>query len=92
MFIKTIEIEGACGDVEISRTPWGVVVLTKDHGQRHAFRSKMEVSREATKEARRTAAVEAAKTLLGVGKDGVPFATNSMIDDILREIDRVIGL
>ena len=83
MFIKKIVIEGVEGDVEISRTETGAVVTAND--------IDAEIDRDMTREDRYAVAWKAAKVICGTTKRGEPNATNSMIHDVLDQIDRVAG-
>ena len=83
MFIKKIVIEGVEGDVEISRTETGAVVTAND--------IDAEIDRDMTREGRYAVAWNAAKVICGTTKRGEPDATNSMIHDVLDQIDRVAG-
>ncbi len=83
MFIKKIVIEGVEGDVEIRRTETGAVVTAND--------IDAEIDRDMTREDRYAVAWNAAKVICGTTKRGEPNATNSMIHDLLDQIDRVAG-
>jgi len=83
MFIKQITIEGVDGDVEIRRTERGAVVIAND--------VEIEVGRDDCREERFIVAYNAAKIVCGTTRKGEPNATNSMIHDVLNEIDRVAG-
>ncbi len=83
MFIKQIVIEGVEGDVEIRRTERGAVVIAND--------VEVEVARDDSRDDRYAVAWNAAKVLCGTTKRGEPNATNSMIHDVLSEIERVAG-
>ncbi|MEO0513578.1 MAG: hypothetical protein AAF108_11920 [Planctomycetota bacterium] len=83
MFIKKIVIEGVEGDVEISRTETGAVVTAND--------IDAEIDRDMTREDRYAVAWNAAKVICGKTNRGEPNATNSMIHDVLDQIDRVAG-
>ncbi|MCL4743275.1 MAG: hypothetical protein KJZ54_13855 [Phycisphaerales bacterium] len=83
MFIKKIVIEGVAGDVEIRRTEHGAVVIAND--------VEIEVARDDTREERYAVAYNAAKVVCGTTTRGEPNATNSMIHDVLNEIERVAG-
>ncbi|MCL4742268.1 MAG: hypothetical protein KJZ54_08700 [Phycisphaerales bacterium] len=83
MFIKQIVIEGVEGDVEIRRTEHGAVVIAND--------IEVEVARDDSREERYAVAYNAAKVVCGTTKRGEPNATNSMIHDVLNEIERVAG-
>ena len=84
MFIKTMTIEGVEGDVEIARTDDGALVTSGN-------RILCEVRRNEDREARYRKACEVAKIICGRDKRGGPNATNSMIHDVLNEIERVAG-
>lgn len=89
MFIKQIVIEGVEGDVEIRRTDRGAVIVANE--------VEIELARDDSPEERWTVAYNAAKVLCGTtkasrfGPAGEPNATNSMIHDVLLEIERVAG-
>ena len=83
MFIKKIVIEGVEGDVEITRTETGAVVTAND--------IDAEIDRDMTQEDRYAVAWNAAKVICGTTKRGEPNATNSMIHDVLDQIDRIAG-
>ena len=83
MFIKKIVIEGVEGDVEIRRTETGAVVTAND--------IDAEIDRDMTREDRYAVAWNAAKVICGTTKRGEPNATNSMIHDLLDQIDRGAG-
>jgi hypothetical protein len=83
MFIKRIVLEGADGDVEITRTDDGATVAAHD--------VEIEVRRDDPREERYGVAYNAAKVLCGTTKRGEPNATNSMIHEVLDLIDRVAG-
>jgi len=83
MFIKQIVIEGVEGDVEIRRTECGAVVIAND--------VEVEVARDDSREERYAIAWNATKVLCGTTKRGEPNATNSMIHDVLNEIECVAG-
>jgi len=83
MFIKQITIEGVEGDVEVRQTDRGAVVIAND--------VEIEVGRDDSREERFTVAYNAAKVICGTTRKGDPNATNSMIHDVLNEIERVAG-
>lgn len=83
MFIKQVVIEGVEGDVEVRRTESGAVVIAND--------VEIEVARDDSREERYAVAYNAAKVICGTTKRGEPNATNSMIHDVLSEIERVAG-
>lgn len=82
MFIKQIVIEGVEGDVEILRVDGGALVIANDIER---FISSAADDRE-----RWEVAWNAAKVLCGT-RGVLPNATNSMVHDIQREIERVAG-
>ena len=83
MQIKTIIIQGDDGDVEIHAADYGAQVIAND--------VLAEVARTDSREDRFAVAFNAAKVIYGTTKRGEPNATNSMIHDVLREIERVAG-
>ncbi len=83
MKIKTIIIEGDAGDVEIHAADYGAQVIAND--------VIAEVARSDDREDRFAVAFNAAKVIYGENKRGEPNATNSMIHDVLHEIERVAG-
>jgi len=92
MFIKQIVIEGVDGDVEVLQIDGGALVTS---GSKILF----EVRANEDRESRYAKAREVAKIICGTvkhhtrwgDKPGDPNATNSMIHDVLNEIDRVAG-
>lgn len=89
MFIKQITIEGVEGDVEIIRIEKGALVTSCN-------RVLCEMREDEHREARFEKAYEVARIVCGQVRDRrtrdmVPNATNSMIHDVLREIERVAG-
>lgn len=83
MFIKRIVLEGALGDVEITRTDEGAEVAANE--------VEIEVRRDDAREERFGVAYNAAKVLCGTTRRGEPNATHSMIHEVLDLIDRVAG-
>jgi hypothetical protein len=83
MFIKTILLEGACGEVAIRRTETGAVVI--------ADRVEVAVGRSDSQEDRFGVALNVARFLYGEDRRGRVNATNSMVHEVLGEIDRVAG-
>jgi len=84
MFIKQITIEGVEGDVEIMRLDDGALVTSGNQ-------IICEVRSDEDREKRYWKAHEVAKVVCGRTRNGEPNATNSMIHDVLREIERVAG-
>ncbi|HMN41866.1 MAG TPA: hypothetical protein PKE29_13560 [Phycisphaerales bacterium] len=93
MFIKTVVIEGIDQEVRISRTQRGAEATIQQR-TRHAGVQDICIAHIARDDddARRFAqAVEVAKVVCGTDKRGNANATNSMIHDVLREMERVAG-
>ena len=89
MFIKQITIEGVEGDVEILHIDNGALITSGNQ-------VLCEVRADEDREARYWKAHEVAKVVCGQCRDRrtrkmVPNATNSMIHDVLNEIERVAG-
>lgn len=87
MFIKQITIEGVDGDVEITRVDGKVSSALVTSGNAILC----EVRADEDREKRFWKAYEVAKVVCGTTRKGEPNATNSMIHDVLNEIDRVAG-
>jgi hypothetical protein len=81
MFIRQIIIEGVEGDVAIKRTERGAEVIAND--------VSFDVDRNDTREERCGVAWNVTRVLCGEAKRGEPNATNSMIHDVLMEIERI---
>ncbi len=93
MNIKTIMIEGHEKDVTISRTDRGAEV-TIEQNTRHAGRQDIciaHIARDEDGNARYAKAVEVAKVVYGTDRRGRAAATNSMVHDVLNEMERVAG-
>ena len=84
MFIRSIEIDGAAGPISIARTDDGALVTA---GNQVHF----EMRRDEDRSARWARACHAAELIYGRDKKGRTAATNSMINDVLSEIERVAG-
>lgn len=89
MFIKRIVIEGVEGDVEIRHDDGGPdgrpgALVIANGVERF-------VARDGAREERWGVARQVAKVLCGATKRGEPNATDSMIHDVLSEIERVAG-
>ncbi len=89
MFIKQITIEGVEGDIEILRIDKGALVTSGND-------ILCEVRADEDREKRYWKAYEVARVVCGQVRDRrtlkmVPNATNSMIHDVLNEIERVAG-
>ena len=93
MNIKTIVIEGHEKDVKISRTERGAEA-TIEQSTRHAGRQDIciaHIARDEDRDARYAKAVEVAKVIYGTDRRGRAAATNSMVHDVLNEMERVAG-
>ncbi len=84
MFYKQIVIEGVEGDVAITHTDEGAAVSA-------GGRVLCQVGRREDEQARFAKAYEVAKVVCGADAKGRPSATNSMICDVMTEIERVAG-
>ncbi|HRQ75577.1 MAG TPA: hypothetical protein PK098_06620 [Phycisphaerales bacterium] len=89
MLIKQITIEadrgtGGTDDIEILRIERGALVTCGN-------RIVCEVREDEPREARFEKACEVAKLVYGTDRKGRANATNSMIHDVLNEIERVAG-
>ncbi len=93
MFIKSIVVEGVEEDVKITRTDAGAVVTVERFSRSAGKHDEViaEVGRNEDREARYAKACEVAKAILGTDRRGRPAGTNSMIHDVLNEIERVAG-
>ena len=93
MNIRTIVIAGHEKDVKISRTERGAEV-TIEQNTRHAGRQDVciaHIARDEDREARYAKAVEVAKVVYGTDRHGRAAATNSMVHEVLTEMERVAG-
>jgi phosphoribosylamine-glycine ligase len=84
VFYKQIVIEGVEGDVTISHTDDGAAVSA-------GGRVLCQVGRRETPEQRFAKAYEVAKVVCGADRRGRVAATNSMVCDVMTEIERVAG-
>ncbi|MFO0082370.1 MAG: hypothetical protein ACK55O_07100 [Phycisphaerales bacterium] len=93
MNIRTIVIEGREQDVKINRTERGAEV-TIEQNTRHAGRQDIcvaHIARDEDRESRYAKAAEVAKVVYGTDRRGRAAATNSMVHDVLNEMERVAG-
>ena len=93
MNIRTIVIEGIEKDVKISRTERGAEV-TLEQNTRHAGRQDIciaHITRDENRESRYAKAAEVAKEVYGTDRHGRAAATNSMVHEVLAEMERVAG-
>jgi hypothetical protein len=93
MNIRTIVIEGHKQDVKISRTDRGAEVTIEQHTRR-AGRQDIciaHIARDEDRESRYAKAAKVAKVVYGTDRRGRAAATNSMVHEVLTEIERVAG-
>ena len=93
MTIKTIVIEGIDQDITIRRTDRGAEV-TIEQQTRHAGRQDIciaHIARNEDRESRYAKATEVAKVVYGTDRRGRAAATNSMVHEVLTEMERVAG-
>ncbi len=93
MNIKRIVIEGADENVKITRTDAGAQVSVERFTRRDGLHDHViaDVGRDESREARYAKAQEVAKYVYGKDRHGRAAATNSMVHDVLNEIERVAG-
>ncbi len=93
MTIKTIVIEGVDQDITIRRTERGAEVTIEQHTRRAGKQDICiaHIARDENRESRYAKATEVAKVVYGTDRRGRAAATNSMIHDVLNEIERVAG-
>lgn len=93
MTIKTIVIEGAGQDITISRTTRGAEASIEQFTRRGGANALCiaHFDRGESPEARYPKALEVAKAVFGTGPRGRVAATNSMVHELLNEIERVAG-
>ena len=93
MTIKTIVIEGLDQDITIRRTERGAEVTIEQH-TRHAGRQDICIAhfaRDENRESRYAKATEVAKVVYGSDRRGQAAATNSMVHEVMNEIERIAG-
>ena len=93
MTIKTIVIEGIDQDITIRRTDRGAEVTIEQHTRR-AGRQDIciaHIARNEDRESRYAKATEVAKVVYGTDRRGRAAATNSMVHEVLSEMERVAG-
>ena len=93
MTIKTIVIEGIDQDISIRRTERGAEATIEQHTRR-AGRQDIciaHIARDENRESRYAKAAEVAKVVYGTDRRGRAAATNSMVHDVLNEMERVAG-
>ena len=93
MTIKTIVIESIDQDITIRRTDRGAEVTIEQHTRR-AGRQDIciaHIARNEDRESRYAKATEVAKVVYGTDRRGRAAATNSMVHDVMNEMERVAG-
>ena len=93
MTIKTIVIEGIDQDITVRRTDLGAEVTIEQHTRR-AGRQDIciaHIARDEDRESRYAKATEVAKVVYGTDRRGRAAATNSMVHEVLTEMERVAG-
>lgn len=93
MFIKAIVIEGVDGDVKVTHTDEGAEVSVERFSRRQGKHDVeiARIDRGESREAIYAKAYEVAKVILGTDRHGRPLATNSMVHEVVTEIERVAG-
>ena len=93
MTIKTIVIAGNDEDIKITRTDAGATVSVERHSRSAGKHDKVlaDFGRDESREARYAKACIVAMHVYGSDRRGRPAATNSMIHDVMNEIERVAG-
>lgn len=90
MRISQITIEGTKGQVAITRTQTGAAITLGAGGTGDGAFQICEVGRDEDADARYAKARTVAGAVYGTTR-GRPNATNSMVHDVMSEIDRVAG-
>ena len=93
MKIKHIVIEGSEEDITVRATADGATasVVRMSRAQGRLDKVIAEFRRDESREYRYAKAVEVAKHVYGRDRRGQAAATNSMVQDVLNEIERVAG-
>ena len=93
MKIKHIVIEGHEEDITVRATDDGAAasVIRMSRAEGRFDKVFAEFRRDESREARYAKAVEVAKYVYGRDRRGQAAATNSMVHDVLNEIERVAG-
>lgn len=93
MTIKTIVIEGIDQDISIRRTERGAEVTIEQHTRRGGRQNICiaHIARDENRESRYAKATEVAKVVYGTDRQGRAAATNSMVHEVLNEMERVAG-
>ncbi|MCE7974819.1 MAG: hypothetical protein DYG92_10950 [Leptolyngbya sp. PLA1] len=93
MNIKTIVIEGVEADIKIARTDAGATVSVERFSRSAGRHDQVlaEFGRDESREARYAKACVVAMHVYGTDRRGRPAATNSMVHDVMNEIERIAG-
>jgi hypothetical protein len=93
MNIKTIVIEGTSEDIKISRTETGATVSVERFSRGEGKHDSVlaEFGRGENREARYAKACIVATHVYGADRRGRPAATNSMVHEVMNEIERIAG-
>lgn len=93
MTIKAIVIEGIDQDISIRRTERGAEVTIEQHTRRAGKQDICiaHIARDENRESRYAKATEVAKVVYGTDRRGRAAATNSMVHEVLTEMERVAG-
>lgn len=93
MKIKYIVIEGVEEDITIRATADGAAAFAVRFSRAEGRFEKVivEIRRDESHDARYAKAAEVAKHVYGRDRHGRAAATNSMVHDVLNEIERVAG-
>jgi len=93
MKIKHIVIEGSEEDITVRSTADGATasVVRMSRAQGRFDKVIAEFRRDESREARYAKACIVATHVYGTDRHGRPAATNSMIHDVMNEIERVAG-
>jgi hypothetical protein len=93
MKIKHIVIEGQEEDITVRATDSGATasVVRMSRAEGRFDKVIAEFRRDESREERYAKAVEVAKVVYGTDRRGGAAATNSMVHDVLNEMDRVAG-
>lgn len=93
MKIKQIVIEGSEEDITVRATDDGATasVVRMSRAEGRFDKVIAEFRRDESREDRYAKATEIAKVVYGTDRRGRAAATNSMVHDVLNEIERVAG-
>ena len=84
MFIKSMVVEGVDGNLAITREDGGAVITANG-------KVLCRVGMTEAADSRYAKAREVAKVVCGTDLRGEPCATNSMVHEVMSEIDRIAG-